>query len=245
MSAIFDNAIDSLKMSLRHHADDDLPTKDKWAILSLFHCIELLLKERLYREHPILILDNIDQYRRQVYTVSFGKMLERFKNLNVNLKDWNKTIKWIQDRRNEIEHYEYSSHPADENELGRCLQFIRYFIESHLEEDIVDLLTPDLQAEVSELIVSYDELAERARASVKFEVEKSSWGGDGDEAESGWCPECNDETLLLVPGEPSRCFLCKDKFRLSRCDYCSSRFSGEFNDLNICDDCFSYRAERD
>ena len=55
MSDILDNGIDSLRMALTHHLDRNLPNRDKWAILELYHAIELLLKERLYQDDPALI----------------------------------------------------------------------------------------------------------------------------------------------------------------------------------------------
>ena len=51
MSEILENALDSLRMAVGHCRDQELETADKWAILEMFHAIELLLKERLHREH--------------------------------------------------------------------------------------------------------------------------------------------------------------------------------------------------
>ncbi len=44
-----------LRMGLSHYLDERLENRDKWATLELFHAIELLCKERLYQEHPLLI----------------------------------------------------------------------------------------------------------------------------------------------------------------------------------------------
>ncbi|MEI9930409.1 MAG: hypothetical protein WDM89_07605 [Rhizomicrobium sp.] len=55
MSDIYDNAVDSLLIGIDFFLQERSYSSRKHAILTLFHAIELFLKERLYQENPILI----------------------------------------------------------------------------------------------------------------------------------------------------------------------------------------------
>jgi hypothetical protein len=59
-SPIYENAIDSLRIGMEFFLKEDGYSSRKHAILTVFHAIELLLKERLAQTNPILIYKNID-----------------------------------------------------------------------------------------------------------------------------------------------------------------------------------------
>ena len=59
-SDIYRNAVDSLKIGMEFFLKEDTYSSRKHAILTLFHSIELFLKEYLFRQNPILIYKNID-----------------------------------------------------------------------------------------------------------------------------------------------------------------------------------------
>jgi hypothetical protein len=60
MSAIYENAIDSLRIGMEFFLKETSYSSRKHAILTVFRAIELLLKERLAQTNPILIYKNID-----------------------------------------------------------------------------------------------------------------------------------------------------------------------------------------
>ena len=60
VSDIYANAVDSLRIGIEHFLKESGYSSRKHAILTLFHAIELFLKEQLHRTNPILIYRNID-----------------------------------------------------------------------------------------------------------------------------------------------------------------------------------------
>ena len=78
----------------------------KHAILTLFHAIELLLKERLAQTDPLLIYKNIDaKITDDAQTVGVREAVMRLENLGFGLPAYEKkTIEDIQKVRNRIEH---------------------------------------------------------------------------------------------------------------------------------------------
>ncbi len=54
MSPLLENAVDSLKVDLEHFLEGTKESSGKHAILTIFHSIELLLKEALYRFSPFI-----------------------------------------------------------------------------------------------------------------------------------------------------------------------------------------------
>jgi hypothetical protein len=58
---IYENAVDSVKVGMTFYLADRSYSSGKHAILTLFHAIELLVKEYLYRINPILIYRHIDK----------------------------------------------------------------------------------------------------------------------------------------------------------------------------------------
>src|SRR3954453_20644347 len=88
LGPIFDNAIDSLEMGVSHFLHNRSVNRDKWSILTLFQSIELLLKERLGQENPILIYRNIDKrIDAEAQTVGMIEILARFANLGIEIAD--------------------------------------------------------------------------------------------------------------------------------------------------------------
>lgn len=107
MSEMLENALDSIRMGLKHHLDPHLENSDKWAILELFYCIELILKERLRREHELLIYRNIEgPLDDDSQTVALKEAEARLANVGVPLsEEYRKILFDLQKRRNRIEHH--------------------------------------------------------------------------------------------------------------------------------------------
>ena len=137
MSEILENALDSLQMGVEHYLDQTLETANKWAILAMFHAIDLLLKERLYREHPLLIYKSIDQpVGDDSLTVGLRETLVRFANLDIAIQDkHHKVLLDLQKRRNRIEHHRFVPDKSHKYVLGEALAFVTYFLQEHLDED--------------------------------------------------------------------------------------------------------------
>ena len=132
MSAIFENALDLLRIGMDFFLKEASYSSRKHAILTLFHAIELLLKERLAQTNPILIYKNIDtKITDDAQTVGVREAIARLENLGLGLPTYEKkTIEDIQRVRNRIEHHRYD-HGAQEDDaiIASSLKFVMYFVE--------------------------------------------------------------------------------------------------------------------
>lgn len=138
---LIENAKDSLDCAIENIIDNSRP-KDgclKRVIQNLSHAVELLLKERLVREHPAFVYTKIDQYpNKDALTITTDLAVQRLERL-VDLaldKDDKKTIENSRKKRNSIEHFEFDI-PTQEAEviIGRLLSFIIRFSKEHLDLD--------------------------------------------------------------------------------------------------------------
>ncbi len=129
-ASFFNESLEFLKESL-HNFDDK---KFRFASLHAAMAIEMILKERLARENPILVMDDIDKVGEK-FTASMKKIMPRLLNLGVDLKADRELIKEIIKLRNEIAHRGYQSDPKKvQNLLAACFGFISEFSEKELDE---------------------------------------------------------------------------------------------------------------
>lgn len=130
--SLLDNAYDSVNESLRLAQRAETSERAwKFAILNLVQAIELLLKERLYRENRLFIYDNIDKPRN---TVSLQLALQRIQRVGVAIdgKDI-ETIEKAREWRNLILHYEFELFINDIKSIYALLfEFAHSFHQNHL-----------------------------------------------------------------------------------------------------------------
>jgi hypothetical protein len=115
--------------------------------LTVFHAIELLLKERLAQTNPILIYKNIDaKITDDAVTVGVREALTRLENLGLGIPDEEKkTIENIQRVRNRIEHHRYDHNEKEDDAIiASSLKFILYFVEFVFEGKLDHRIDPKL-----------------------------------------------------------------------------------------------------
>ena len=98
VNAIYENAINSLRIGMEFFLKETSYSSRKHAILTVFHAIELLLKVHLAQTNPILIYKNIDaKVTEDSFTVVVREALTRLENLGLGIPDdEKKTIANIQ-----------------------------------------------------------------------------------------------------------------------------------------------------
>lgn len=245
MSALFDNAIDSLKMGMRFFHEKN----EKHAILSVFHCVELLLKELLFRRHPILIYHNINKrIDDHSFTVGFRDALIRFENIGVYLSAADKkTIESLQKRRNQIEHHKYEPQSSDSETLGRTLRFLMRFAREQLKCDIHEHIEVELFKSIQKLISTYEErvcLADHTLGEwiARYYPNNSgtSFGQPGHFDGTEDCPICRQTYLVIDdPHLGTYCFFCQSKVNARNCEMCHTPFVHKSHDEKNCSYCES------
>lgn len=137
---LISNAEDSVNHAielLAYGANISASVKYKRVIQSIFHAIELLLKERLRQIHPALIWENIDKYPSlEARTVTSDLAISRLTRIGgvIFSDDELKIIQALKRNRNAIEHYKWSI-STDEADyiVGKALAFVIYFSNTHLK----------------------------------------------------------------------------------------------------------------
>jgi hypothetical protein len=229
-SDIYRNAVDSLKIGMQFFLkdDEDNYSSRKHAILTLFHSIELFLKEYLFRQNPILIYKNIDaKITEDSLTVGIKDILMRLDNLHHSIPTEEKAIiEKIQARRNRIEHHRYDHKEEDGTVIAESLQFIMYFVEFWLEANLGTEIGPELLAKIQRIIFSYNEREALAEYRLK-QWTKKHWS-DWDEEQSDYpeefrgtldCPICGQCHLVIEQGEVF-CFHCNSPIDAAECENC-------------------------
>jgi len=247
MNEILDNALDSLRMGLRHHLDDRLEHRDKWAILELFHSIELLLKERLFQEAPKLIYQHPDKpIGDDCLTVGLDEALGRLEEIGLDVPDEYVAILGdLRRRRNRIEHHRFVPDASHRRVLGQAIKFIGYFLEDELGEELKDHLPHDLFHRAKELLIDYDVLVRRAESEMEsvrrcFDPKEQSL------LDTGTCPDCGHRTVLVGAGDEPRCYFCDESVSVRQCQYCGEYLpEGDVVGAGICSNCFSERVRRE
>lgn len=143
--SLLENAFDYLNSSLEFvvRARKENSQKEwKFAILNITHAIELLLKERLRREHELLIYANIDKFKpitRSSPTVNWRVLVERIK--YVLGSEFEKIdagrITRARELRNQMIHYDVELHfPEIYQEYAILWNFVSEFADKILNEEI-------------------------------------------------------------------------------------------------------------
>lgn len=251
-----ENAKSSLIQAIRHFTTtNEQPADLKFSVIHIFHAVELFLKERLVREHPLLIYDNPGcRITEQSQTVRFDELIKRLRNSGVHL-----TVPDIQDLsnlkdiRNGIEHFKISKPKADVKDyVGKAAKFLEKFLQDELHLSLERLVGGQRYAVLSESIHSYEERL--ARAKEKLERRLPGDGGRSSlDSTVDNCPECGEETLstdVVDSKGLAECFFCHTKFYFQDCPRCgktiySTEKFTEDNDPGVCDDCWDYKMSED
>jgi len=203
----------------------------KHAILTLFHSIELFLKEYLYRINPILIYKNIDaKISEESLTVGIKDILVRLENLNLGLpNDQQLVIEKIQKRRNRIEHHRYDHKGEDDSIIAGSLQFILFFVDDVLKKKLESDIEDDLYREIQNVIFAHKELDQLARYRLERWM-KETWK-DWDEETADTpddfygtldCPICRQSYIVIGYHKKPFCFRCNTSVDAEQCENCGA-----------------------
>lgn len=213
------------------------PHQWKFAIFNICQAIEISLKERLGREHPCLIFDNID---RRTRTVSPKLAVSRLIQVcGVNLSDTDiSMIKRATDWRNQIVHSDFS---LDVMELkaafSRLLGFLSLFHGSVLQESLADVVPRPLWDEAIKIRDYGQELFNRASERIQEE--------EVAECDVVSCPVCAWKCCVFLD-DICRCYVCGSEEKLVECEDCNRYVPesqsaivpiNEEEDACICRDC--------
>lgn len=233
MRDIYENAVDSLRVGMKFFLSDKNYSSRKHSILTLFHSIELFLKEYLFRVNPILIYKNIDKaITEDSFTVGISELLIRLENLKLGIPtDQKEIINKIQKRRNRIEHHRYDEREEDEKIIAESLKFILFFVEHFLDEKLEVDIDAEMLREIQRLVLEYNEQYSLAmyRLEKWMKAQWPDWSpeeADTPEEFAGTldCPECRQGYLVIDEVDTPFCFWCNTRIDAAQCDDCGVVF---------------------
>jgi hypothetical protein len=234
LSPIYQNALDSLRIGMEFFLKQDGYSSRKHAILTIFHAIELMLKERLAQTNPILIYKNIDaKITVDAMTVSVREAMTRLENLGLGIPDEEKeTIENIQRIRNRIEHHRYDHNEKEDDEIiASSLKFILYFVEFVFERKLDGHIDPKILRDINIRVFEYNErngLAEH-RFNAWAKTEWPDWKQEEKDIPEEFggtlrCPECGQDWLVMGYHDKPVCFHCNTAIDADCCEDCGEVF---------------------
>ena len=217
---------------------EEQPIQWKYATLNLVQAIELSLKEKLRREHPILIFQQIDSPKNTVNLEAALSRLQSIGKLNFSQSDMH-TISKASKLRNLIVHYEFELR-AEESKLifAKLLGFMSHFHTMHLDSPLDAALSGDLWQEALSIFDYAEELFNRAEDIFK---EK------GFDPSLIWtCAKC-EWHAFVVEEDINTCYVCGFSSEIIECDNCREYFyiddshelQTDYNEFNrFCNACY-------
>lgn len=134
--SLIENSRAFLNQSLRHYRKTGKNVHEwPFAMLHLTQSLELMLKQRLEKIHPIFIYENIDHPR---HTVSLEQALLRMEALGIAVDEKEKlNIRKAADIRNRVVHYEVELNRFEWKKIySQIFEFVHFFHRKHLRSEI-------------------------------------------------------------------------------------------------------------
>lgn len=228
------NAKDSLIHGIVHY-QDDLASQNaqepsrfhlKFTILSIFHSIELFLKARLVKAHPILIYEKPEEIGEKGKTVSFDALIKRLINIGVDLKRDEANLKKLQNIRNKIEHHRIEMSLASiEDYIVKAIRFLENFLTNELQinlKKLLDEVDEEIYKNIAHCLDSYD-----ARLIIALNKAKA-YGLQEQDYKVISCDHCRQETMVLpnpiTEDGNAYCLLCEWDWFILFCEKCNYPF---------------------
>lgn len=247
MSDILENALDSLRFGISIYVNTSKPTANKHAILNIYHSLELILKEKLFRINPVLIYKNIDaKIREDSITVGLSDIAIRLENLGIAIsKEHIDILNDLKRRRNKIEHHKFEEDDTHSKVLEKSLKFIHYFLTEHLNESLEIVLDDDdLYNKIRQMIFEYDELLRDALYKAR-EWERPKTKDDlCDSLKAGECPKCGNRTVTVNSDRGNFCLFCNEEVEVVECDSCGEYYPQADIEFGMCPRCYEYRLDK-
>jgi hypothetical protein len=234
LSEIYENAVDSLRIGMEFFLRDRSYSSRKHAILTIFHAIELFLKEQLSRTNPILIYKNIDvKITDDAMTVGIRESIARLENLGLGIpKEEKETIENIQKIRNRIEHHRYDHKEAEHDAIiAASLKFILYFVEMVLRTNLETQIDGEVLRNINARVIEYRE--RQGLADFRFEewctTKWPEWDREKEDIPPEFpgtdiCPECRQAYLIIGYHDKPVCFYCNTTIDAANCEECGETF---------------------
>ena len=233
------SAQEFLVEALRHFARGRL----NFAIVHAVTAAELVLKERLARENPVLVFQNIDSKRpNEGHTVQLSHLPRRLENLGIPLDTTHEAlVREMANWRNQIVHHMPAYDPeAAQKQMPKMLDFLAAYLRSELEMPLEEFLPPEQYRDAARLLTDWQHAVEAARTEAADAG--STFAGIG-------CPICGETEVVSADGHGlARCHLCGVKLHVvDKCDGCGRKMLTSLEPFpgdNCCEECIAAAGDQ-
>lgn len=231
---LIENASDSLEHALKHMGPVEEKGLGNWKriIVDLAHVVELLFKEKLRQIHPAFVFTKIDSYPAQgLHTVSSDlacQRLQKIGGIKFTKADLN-AIQTAREKRNEIEHFEFSISDREAKALvGQVLLFIFHFSDEHLN---LDWKSTHLKESKFAVLYRYTEFYNNYLKAAYKKIEEEGLSVIK-------CTSCHNLTFDI---NNQRCLVCSHEEEVLDCRWCKGPYiysSCAYDEMaELCPDC--------
>ncbi|MGW2100009.1 hypothetical protein ACWCPX_20265 [Streptomyces olivaceoviridis] len=243
------NGIDYLASVVEHLDEEESavePRDLKYAVLHLQAAAEVLLKARLLREHWSLVFKDPGRATRKDFdsadfeSCSTGAAVERLRDIaGIDFeKKETEALSALAKDRNALQHYglTHSAH-AVEARAGKVLDFLMRF----LEEELLPLLSGPERETAARDMVPVSDGVRNISSFVTRRLNRLRGELKGQESLTLQCPDCEQMTLVVVPGG-GLCHFCGASWSSDESiafDYLEARGETE-EQIQLCPQCDDY-----
>lgn len=227
---LLENGLDFILSAIEHLSETPNKRELKYAILHLHSGIELILKERLRREHWSLVFEKVEEAKKEKYTngdfmsVQWRTCLGRLKGIcEVDISEVAlRTLEELKKKRNRLEHFNIvDSEIALKSATVPVITFALQFINDVLGEDTL----------TEEELQSYNKIRQGLGDFELFVADR--WKGIEDELKQFGnlvvtCPRCFQDAMAVDDG--ATCYFCG--FHIDELDKTIQEFVNNVLDVN-------------
>ena len=207
---LIENALDFI-LSALEYAQADEARSLKYAVLHLSDGVELVLKEKLRREHWSLLFADVNKASESALTagefksVDFDECIGRLESIaGLDMTSHTSLLRLLRRHRNKLQHFEYNS-SKDEvmSILVKTWGFVLDFLHDHLP-DVVGGQTATIE-KIKNLMIENEGFVRERFTSIQKAINDFKVMSNAVLE----CPRCL-EPALLIPGDQNpKCLFCR------------------------------------
>jgi len=207
---LIENALDFILSALEHAKVDEARSL-KYAVLHLSDGVELVLKEKLRREHWSLLFADVNKASESALTagefksVDFDTCTERLEGISgLDMTPHTSLLKLLRRHRNKLQHFEYK---GSKDEVMSILVKTWGFVLDFLHDQLPDVVNEQSATidEIKNLMIENEGFIKERLAGIQEAINnfKAMSNAILD------CPRCLQPALLIPGGENPNCLFCR------------------------------------
>ena len=205
---LLSNGLDFILSAVEHLSGNPSHRDHKYSVLHLCSGVELVLKERLRREHWLLVAHNPGKVGLRKHksgnfkSVYFDECIERLNNCGVKLGEKVvRELKKYRDNRNRIEHFDMvDTDEAIKSSTATILNIIFNFIHTELNPGKLDQNDRGTLEKIHQRLFDLQDFVKTRMQEIKPELRQT-------EAAVVKCPRCFQNAAVLDDG--LKCLFCR------------------------------------